>query len=59
MTDSNPGERMPVDFVPTPVFQLVPRSSGGGVNSGVSEIVRAVKNQGLRLVFGVLCCPGS
>ena len=52
MTDRHPGGqffqglRMPVDFVPSPVFQLVPRFSGG-VNSGVSEGVIAVKNQGL------------
>ena len=40
------GLKMPVDFVPSPVFQYVPRFSGG-VNSGVSEVVSAVKIQDL------------
>ena len=40
------GLKMPVDFVPSPVSQFVPRFSGG-VNSGVSEVVSAVKNQRL------------
>ena len=46
-SDRHPEEglRMPVDFVPTsPVKHCVPRISGG-VYSGVTEVVSAVKNQ--------------
>ena len=64
LSDRHPEEqffqdfKMPVDFVPSPVFQYVPRFSGG-VNSGVSEVVSAVKNQDLCGSCSPFCYPSG